>query len=148
VHIQLQFNGETTAEVVEQMRALLAVYDKPAADKPVTEKPARAAKAEKTKPAAETPPSTPETKPAAAVDEMLAKQQAEAKEWSLVKARELFALGTEGQAKVRSVTKEFGVKKLSEVPVENALRLRELIGDAEQELKAAASKAADAGDAI
>lgn len=150
MHIQVQFNGETTAEIAEQMKAFMIAFGPPVdMSAPAAEKPSRKAK-DKTNAAPATlviaGANSAEASKTAAVDELLAKQQSDAKDEALATARELFAKGAEGQAKVREVAKHFEVKKLSEVPADKGFDLREKITDAQQELKAAES--APASDSI
>lgn len=147
--IHVHFEGTSLDDIRRQVQEFMGASAAPAVTAE-TKAPARTrAKAGETKTtlsdmvadAAAKPETQPETDKA--VNDLLVKQQADAKEEALAKARDIFAMGPEGQAKVRAVAKEFGKKKLSEVDVTDAFRLRELINDAEQELKAAAKSNPD-----
>lgn len=136
--VQIQFDGETMDEVVAQARALVAAFGGVPEHTPaqaavlatVAPRTRRTkaqieadAKAEAEKSEAENP--------AAVADAGLSEANAKAKEEALVLARGLFATGAAGQEQCRRVAKDFGVKKLGDVPVERGLDLLGSVKEAE-----------------
>lgn len=130
--IEVTFTGETVGDVAEQAAAFAAaVQGKAAAPK--------APRAVNPKKAAETP-AEPQAAPEPETPADSAPQEAPAadtkalekvKNEALDKLRAMYASGKPGQAQVKKISNQFGVKKLADVPVEKADELAKAVSAAE-----------------